>query len=493
MLHACVGMDQNLILLGITSSLLIVFGAVGTLFRYRTNEILYLADWFVAALVGYGGFAMLTFIGYLAANPDARLLVSEHSTLAWIYPVLCCLVIVGTWLSIWAFNPADKLNPLNQHWAIVPPLMRYQIVAVAMLVIGLVSYWLYARSYGGFSQLLAQAAGIRAGLVDVGDNPYTFLKRFGGFVFFSVLIFSGIILTKSKGALHSVLSWSGFSISFAVSLFILYSWEGRLGLVMFLLIVPLGYLLHKSGPSLKTLRRSLLLVIIPAIVLPASSAIWGKSSNLENVGAFFVKELSCPVVSLTRAHETNSLRYMKDILAAPAYLFPTRVWQGILGLDTATDVNTRNIIGVSKGERGSTTAAPVDIVTFSFMQAHYLGAVIVGFLIGAVLCRLDVFIARHFYGGTRAMLLSYSVLFVATNTVLYGDPKHIIVRNFHFIIGIVLLWWLARRDTKTSHATTLQSNPIHAPARLDNSIRINYVLYTDSHVDTQAEKQFNFV
>ena len=107
---------------------------------------------------------------------------------------------------------------------------------MAMLVIGLVSYWLYARSYGGFSQLLTQAAGIRAGLVDVGDNPYTFLKRFGGFVFFSVLIFSGIILTKSKGALHSVLSWSGFSISFAVSLFILYSWEGRLGLVMFLLI-----------------------------------------------------------------------------------------------------------------------------------------------------------------------------------------------------------------------------------------------------------------
>ena len=438
-------MDQSIIALGFTSFLLLVFSVSGLLMRYQSTGNLLLADWFVVGLAGYSGVVMLLFVAASVALGDSKAIkMISESAVAWAYPIFTGMIIVGVWVATWLFGKTS-------NWVRVPDSAtsrklsaRINWMAWATLLVGCGSYWLYARSYGGFSNLLEYSAGIRAGLVDVNDNAYTFLKRFGGFCFFSTLLFGGVILTKGKGVLGLLVSWLGFLMAFMSSLFILYSWEGRLGIVAFVLVAPFGYMVYRHGRRLILLRNAMLLSILPLVALPATSAIWGKAAESDNLSGFFVRELSFPLNSFSSAYENESLRYMQDVFAAPLYLFPTRVWKGVFGLDTASDVNTENVMGKRKGERGSTTAVPIDFVTFSFMQASFIGLLLVGFLFGALLCKLDNILAVYFYGGVQAMLYSYAVLFVAGMSALYADPKHILNRNFHFIIGIACLLWLCK-------------------------------------------------
>ncbi|MEE2729378.1 MAG: hypothetical protein VYA55_01095 [Pseudomonadota bacterium] len=419
--------------------------------RYQRAQRLALADWFVIGLTGYGGLVALLFvIASVSVERSVALDLIADSPIAWAYPIFCGLAIVGVWLAIWLFTGSEReianLNTPGRHKLKVNPklIARVTLLGWAALILGAASYWLYARSYGGFSNLLQYSAGIRAGLVDVDDNAYTFLKRFGGFCFLASLLFGGALLSRGKSTVMWLQSCVGFIVSFLASLFILYSWEGRLGLVTFALVVPFGYLVHRHGVGIKLLRNAAILSLIPLFALPASSALWGKSAESDNISSFFIRELSFPLNSFSQAYENNSIRYMKDVLAAPLFLLPTRVWKGMLGLDTASDVNTENVMGKRKGQRGSTTAVPIDFITFCYMQASFLGMLLVGFIFGALLCILDRFLMKRFEGAVYAMLYSYSVLFVSGMSALYADPKHILNRNFHFVVGLFLLWWLCK-------------------------------------------------
>ena len=439
-------MEQSLISLGISSLLLIAFSVVGLGMRYQRARRLGLADWFVIALTGYGGLVTLLFVVVgVSVEPGNTLNLISASQVAWAYPIFCGLAIVGVWGAVWMFDN-DRMPITNPRKPVNRKLLvRITLLGWMSLILGAASYWLYARSYGGFASLLQYSAGIRAGLVDVDDNAFTFLKRFGGFCFLASLLFGGVLFSKGKSAILWLQACVGFLTSLLASLFILYSWEGRLGLVTFALVAPFGYLVHRVGVGIKLARNAAILSLIPLFALPASSALWGKSSESDNISSFFIRELSFPLNSFSQAYENHSIRYMKDVLVAPLYLMPTRVWKGMLGLDTASDVNTENVMGKRKGYRGSTTAVPIDFITFCYMQASFLGMLVVGFLFGAVLCKLDNFLKRRFEGAVYAMLYSYSVLFVSGMSALYADPKHILNRNFHFVVGLFILWWLCRR------------------------------------------------
>ena len=453
-------MEQSLISLGISSLLLMAFSAVGLGIRYQRAQRLGLADWFVIALTGYGGLVTLLFVvaSFSVERTNAISLIGS-SQIAWAYPIFCGMAIVGVWIAVWMFD--NPLTPLTNPKQRVNRelIVRIVLLGWVTLALGAACYWLYARSYGGFASLLRYSAGIRAGLVDVDDNAYTFLKRFGGFCFLASLLFGGALFSKGKSLVLWLQACVGFVVSLIASLFILYSWEGRLGLVTFALVAPFGYLVHRFGVGLKLVRIAAILSLIPLFALPASSALWGKSSESDNISSFFVRELSFPLNSFSQAYENHSLRYMKDVLVAPLYLMPTRVWKGMFGLDTASDVNTENVMGKRKGYRGSTTAVPIDFITFCYMQASFLGMLVVGFLFGSVLCKLDGFLKKRFEGAIYAMLYSYSVLFISGMSALYADPKHILNRNFHFVVGLFLLWWLCRKIQLVRDGESIESIP----------------------------------
>ena len=81
---------------------------------------------------------------------------------------------------------------------------------------------------------------------------------------------------------------------------------------------------------------------------------------------------------------------------------------------------------------------PVDLLTFAYMQASVIGVVVVGFLWGSILLKLERICLKIEADGIRMVMYALFVLDICVLTVLYGDPQHVIVRNFHNDCGFLI-------------------------------------------------------
>ena len=73
------------------------------------------------------------------------------------------------------------------------------------------------------------------------------------------------------------------------------------------------------------------------------------------------------------------------------------------------------------------------------MQASVFGVIVVGIMWGLILVWIQNKINRIHSKGIRMILLGNVILNVIVLSVLYGDPLHIITRNFGLIAGMIIL------------------------------------------------------
>lgn len=351
--------------------------------------------------------------------------------------ILLAAVIAG-----WTFfcrpgKKADRVRYNNYEYNKLCSCMDK--AAWLLFAIAVLSYILYARAYGGFIGLLFYSNVIRSGIFLV-NNPFSFLQRFGAFAFFASFLFFSLIIDKKQTKDKKKKSIAGFILSFCFSIFVLYSWDGRVAFIVYLLTFLLGAILYRHKSITRLLRKLAITLILGLILIVAFDRLLNRSPIGISVSSLFVRELSFPSAAFITRLGNSSFRWFKDILIAPVYLLPSRIWRYMLGLDTASMQITYDFWGAYKGDAGVTGSVPVDLLTFSYMQAHIAGVVIVGLLTGAALYGLQLLQDRIPVESIRAVIGSNIILNAIILTVPYGEPYHILTRNFYLIGGLILIF-----------------------------------------------------
>lgn len=435
-------------------SLAIILGAVFTIIvalieyvkLFQLKKKVEMLDWFLISIALFNGvgFSFVIWSTFKGNNIDiwaSRIHQYSIGSIL-IYYALNFIMIFSVVLG-WtiAKSKASKRNFSSNNYDInyeVKYKMKAYKIAWLMLIVGVFSYMLYSRVYGGFIGLIYYSRLIRSGITVV-QNSFSFLQRFGSFAFFSSYIFLGLIIDKTVVLKKRMGIFLGFILSFLFSIFVLYTWVGRISFVVYLATLILGVSLYKNA-SIFRLSRNLLKLFFLSL---ASIVLFDKVLNRSRVGIsiieLFTKELSFPVASFISHLEINSFRWFKDVFISPIYILPSRIWNTALGLDTASMENTFVFWGAVKGQSGVTGSIPVDFLTFSYMQASIFGVIVVGILWGLLLLWIQNKINRIHSKGIRMILLGNVILNVTVLSVLYGDPLHIITRNFGLIVGMIIL------------------------------------------------------
>lgn len=414
---------------------------IGTYVRARKRGYLDLVDWFVAAAgLLYG----VTYIFVLLAtetgeNPFWENAILPYRPLYWIPPVLGIVAVSNTWLGSAIASVHTRRIKKKYNSALLARQSPYRWTAWFALIAGTLSYWLYSRAYGGFITMWAYVMLPAARNFWQMENPFTFLSRFGVLTWFASLLFFGLVLSERLAPKRHFTDYIGLMIATPLALFILATWTARLFVALFGFLFVVGYLYWRQVPVHHFILTVLVLFCAGTVTVVGVTMVVDPFKLEENLLKFYAKEAGFPTASFFGAIERDEHRCFSDIIAAPLHFLPQRVLYGTLGIETATDANTRWLLGERKGEGDVGYGIPVDFLTFGYMQAGVGGIIINALLAGYLLAWLSQMVNGLPLSGVKSALYAYCALMVSALSVAYADPEHIIRRNLHFFIGYAAL------------------------------------------------------
>lgn len=307
------------------------------------------------------------------------------------------------------------------------------IVAFLLLLSGVLLRWFYVQAFGGFIGYLEYNKAIRSAIFEI-NNPYSFLQPFGYLIILASYFFWALFLKAYKRFIVGF----GLFFSFLFSLYVYYSYAGRVGFALYLVSFILAYFYIKGVSS-----RFILILSIAGFPLVTFFlyfiSIYFNLKGAESPTSYFIKETSFVYVSFFAELTTGDLyRFFIDFIFAPIHLLPSSWTIGFY--ETASQANTILINGAKKGDQGVTGGIPVDLLTLGLMQFNILGIFPVGILFGMVIKRLDYFLNLITNSYIRNILLSFMALRIAFIGLIYAHPEHFISDLFPFIILLMLLF-----------------------------------------------------
>ncbi len=405
--------------------------------QMRSQTGLTLPGWFIICL-GPGQAAVFTFVIFITENGENDLWdkwILPHEMHFWMVPCLIVLAQIGAWYGAVLGKPRRTFE--NSHASTLGELRKIHTLAWISLLGGVLALWLYSQVYGGFAGLLAYRTTLYYMGISI-PNPWSFMLRVGGLSCFASLLFVSLLFEQSWSGHRRYVSLLGFVLSLCFAILFWYVLAGRLLLATYIIMFVIVYLVLKIRhvdwvPIISLVSLATILVLVYWITLIVDP---GKFENTTQ--AFFAKELSFPTVSLLTTIESDELRYGIDVVATPLYFLPQRITYSMLGLDTASDVNTARLLGAPKGE-GAEYGIPVDAVTFGFLQGGVYGVVVLPLVFSYLLGWLETFLRQIPVKKVGIVLQIYAGLFLAAMSAFYADPEHIIRRNWHFLVGVLLL------------------------------------------------------
>lgn len=425
-------MLESAIMFGLVFMLMCV--AFALVHSWRSQRVT-LLDWAVLGLGGvYGGaWALVVFVTHRGDNPvwERWLLPFEH-----LYPVhtLSAIILLGSVCLGWIFGGALPSRPYRSSHV---PLVRINIRLIwagwILLLSAVFMQWFYARAFGGFMAVLEYSEGIRSGVFKV-DNPLSFLRPFGGLVLFSSFVFFALW----RGGCRCWHVRLGFFLAFAFSLYVLFSWLGRISFVTYLATFVLSVLLERKVRPLSLLMCGGLTMLF-IVVCVYQVSVWLNLKAADNLVVFLTRELSFPFVSFFA--QLNSGKHLtrgfRDLLVAPVYLLPSSWWTN--WVESVGQINTAVIMGAKKGEAGVTGAIPLDLMTLGLMQASVLGIVMVGALFGFGLRVIQFLLDRIRNLHVRAVFEAYIAIKLAVLAVFYSQPALVVSGNFGLLVAVVII------------------------------------------------------
>lgn len=398
-----------------------------------------LLDWSLLAVGGmYGlGWVLVVLVTNAGGNPFWQPWITPFQEIYPIHTLAACLLVIGILIGWFPFSkglPISRRVVSSQNIQ----LTSWSVAFWMLLFISLVCQWLYAQAYGGLLEMLKYTDLIRSSLFDfMPNNPWSFLQPFGGLAMISAYGFFGLNI----GCRCTAKNLLGLLFSFLFSLYILYSWSGRIEFLVFISVFILGELLSRKFKPL------VMLVFVGSVfagilILAYGVSLWLNIKAADTILEFLARELAYPFGSFFAQWDQDKLLYRGfiDFILTPLFLLPSSWWA--TWYESADQVNTTIIMGAPKGEAGVTGGIPVDLLTLGLMQAHLLGVIAIGTMFGLFLRFLQVLIDCIPLIGVRSAFEAYVALHIATLAVFYAQPNLVISGNFALIVGGLMIFFV---------------------------------------------------
>ena len=415
---------------------LLVSCAVLALADAKRRGRMALLNWTTLGMGGvYGaGWIIVLWVTEKGGNPLWYSWIVPNAEFYPVHTAAAFLLLAGIWVGWLVASKLFRRQPYERG-VMLPSRDRWLATGLWLLFcVAVLSQWLYAKAYGGFLNMLDYSSAVRSGIFLV-DNPLSFLRPFGGVAIFSSFGFFGLWLSGFR-RLTIVL---GCVLSFVFSVYILYSWLGRMGFLVYLSTFLLGFILYFKPKPLALLcsGSALLLGLLAGAYL---ISVWFNINPAENLVIFAARELSFPFGSFFAQllYGDSLSRGFVDFLYSPVFLLPSSWWTH--WLEDIGQINTALIMGAAKGEKGVTGSIPVDLLTLGLLQMHLAGVAAVGAMFGALLRMLQSILDRIGNPGVRSVFEAYVALQVAIIGIFYAQPSIFVSGNFDFLFSAIFLW-----------------------------------------------------
>ena len=308
-------------------------------------------------------------------------------------------------------------------------------IAWSMLIIAFILRYLYVSAFGGFFSYLEYSRAIRSGIFEI-DNPWSFLQPFGHLVLFSSYIFWAARRDGNKTFFNFV----GFWLAFLFSVYILYSWSGRAGFVIYLCVFLLAFIYLRHFPAKMVVIGGTIGSLATLYFLYIISNIF-EIKGADNFSYYVVKEISFPFVSFFSQLERGDYLYrgFTDLLYSPLYLLPSSWTTGLI--EGVEQINTLVISGAKKGDYGVTGTIPVDLITLGLMQAHVLGVFITSVVFGGFIKLLQVFFGAIKSDSLRCIFLAYAAVKISFISIFYANPSNFVASIFPILLLILSIFF----------------------------------------------------
>lgn len=363
-----------------------------------------------------------TFLGVerIAFNKDYWLL----------YNLSVFFIILGVYWG-WMLLKADTFFFKKLSWVFFVSSAELTFVAWLMLVVAFVLRYLYVSAYGGFFAYLEYSRAIRSGIFEI-NNPWSFLQPFGHLALLASYIFWAIRREGRK----TFPNFIGFWLSFSFSIYILYSWVGRVGFLVYLCIFLLAFIYLKNFSARKIIIASTAGSLIGLYLLYVISNIF-EIKGADNFSYYVVREISFPFVSFFAQLDCGDYLFRggADLLSAPLYLLPSS-WS-VGWLEGAEQVNTLVISGAKKGDYGVTGGIPVDLITLGLMQIHIPGIFVIGIIFGALLKAMQIIFGSIQLNSLRCILIAYMAIKISFISIFYANPSNFVAAVFPIVLMIL--------------------------------------------------------
>lgn len=447
-------MTELAIALGLVFMLVCMAFALLHSLRQRRVTLL---GWALLAMGGIygGGWALVVSVTQAGGNPvwEHWLLPVEH-----LYPLhtLSAFILFGCTYIGWLVASSMPIRlPRCLNGSRMQNNDRLVYAAWILLFVALLMQWMYTRAYGGFIGVLQYSVDIRSGIFEI-QNPLSFLQPFGGLALFASFLFFGLWVGGSRSLGVKV----GFVLAFLFSLYLLFSWLGRIGFLVYLVTFVLGVLLARQTRPLPLLVGGGLTML--AILFAAYQiSIWLNLKAADNIAVFMARELAFPFGSFFAQLDSGQqlLRTFGDFLYAPVYLLPSSWW--VNWVEDVGQINTALIMGAPKGEQGVTGAIPVDLLTLGLMQATAAGIAGVGIVFGASLWVIQRLLDEIRNPGIRAVFEAYVVMKLAMLAIFYAQPSLVVSGNFAFLLAVIIITLFANTPRMRFFRKSGQMGVVH--------------------------------
>ena len=395
-----------------------------------------LLNWTILGVGGvYGaGWMVVLWVTETGGNPTWYPWIVPNSEFYPVHTAAAFLLLAGIWVGWSAYLILFGGEPYERG-KILPAWDRWLATGLWLLFcVAVLSQWFYAKAYGGFLGVLDYSQAVRSGIFLL-DNPLSFLHPIGGVAIFSSFGFFGLWLSGFRRPAIVL----GCILSFIFSVYILYSWRGRMGFLVYLSTFLLGFMLYCKPKPLALLigGGAFLLGLLGGAYL---ISVWFNIKPAENLAVFAARELSFPFGSffVQLARGELLFRGFVDFLYSPLYVLPSSWWTH--WVEDVSQINTALIMGAPKGEEGVTGSIPLDLLTLGLMQMHLAGVAAVGALFGALLRLLQSILDRIDNPGVRSVFEAYVVLQIAILGIFYSQPSLFVSGNFGLLFSAIFLW-----------------------------------------------------
>ena len=401
-----------------------------------------LLDWALLAMGGmYGvGWVLVLYVTQAGGNPVWERWILPYESLYLVHSLGSLLLLLGVLVGWYMLASVLRNRPIRGGVVTRFQLRRWSRAFWLLLVLAVLAQGLYAHAHGGFLNHLEYSALIRSGVFGaVPDNPFSFLKPFGGLAMIAAFGFFGLWLSEQRNLSIRL----GIVFSFGFSLYVLYSWLGRMGFLVFLITFPLAIILARS----RSPQRMIIWAgagFMGLLVGSYGVSLWLNLKPADSLLAFLARELSFPFGSFFAQIDSGEhlFRGFVDFLIAPVFLLPSSWWTN--WLEPVNQINTAIIMGAPKGEAGVTGGIPVDLLTLGVMQLHLPGVLVTGLLFGALLRIVHNILSLIPLRGVRAVFEANIALTLAVLCVFYSQPNLVISSHIHWIAAVLILLVIVR-------------------------------------------------